>query len=187
MGIKVNFVITSWQGSLDAVTNGEADFQSGMVPTDERKKLFDFADKETINTEEFLYVRRDLDISIPSQLGKIPVWTDGGISETLLKERFDGLNLLNADGYEVINEQIKNKTMDAFVMDDSIAAYNLAKFDATARYKKIYSVYRQPLYAAVAKGNSEMLKLVNEGNSKISAEEFNEIYNRYVATKIQYP
>ncbi|PLX71306.1 MAG: hypothetical protein C0602_01485 [Denitrovibrio sp.] len=187
MGIEVQFYITTWSDSLDAIRRGDADFHSGMVPSIERKLVFDFANQQTVMTEEYLFVRKDLGAKNPSDLNKIPIWTDGGISEKLLKERFKGLTLISADDYSVINEQIKNKTMTAFVMDEDIAAYNLAKLDAAGRYKKVYSVYKQPLFAAVAKGNDKMLKLIDEGHAKISQQEFSNIYKKYIASKVQYP
>jgi len=187
LGVEVVFKTSTWQGSLDAVQNGEADFHSGMVSSDERKEIFDFASTPTVDTEEFIYVRSDLNISVPSKLDNIPVWTDGGISETILKEKFPELVLLNANGYSKIDEMIRNKTVGAFVMDQSIAVYTLAKLDATGRYKKIYSVFKQPLYAAVKKGNSEILDLINDGHNMINTDEIEEINDQYIATRVQSP
>jgi len=187
MGIKVEFYISSWQGSLDAVANGDADIHSGMVPSDERKKIFDYADKETINTEEFLFVSRDMDVSSPEQLKNIPIWTDGGISASILKEKFKDIILINAGDYGIINEQIKNKAVSAFVMDENIAAYNLAKLDATGRFKRVYSVFKQPLVSGVKKGNIDLINLVNEGNALISNEEKLDISKKYIATRVESP
>lgn len=152
LGIEVEFKLRNWQASLDAVLYGHADFHSGMVQSEERKKIFDFASKPMVTTEEFIFVRTDLDVSVPSQLGKIPVWTDGGISKGILQDKFPDMVLLDADGYETINKMIEKRSADAFVMDFDIAAFSLAKLNASGKYKKkIYSVFKQPLYTGVKK------------------------------------
>jgi signal transduction histidine kinase len=186
-GIEIEFKTSTWQKSIENVINGHADIHAGMAINKERSEIFTFAKIPSLTTQENLYVREGLNISKVEDIGGLPVWTDGGISESILQETYPGLHTMTFRSYEDLFKQLQKGTIDAFVADVDITAYNLIKRDMFGTFKNIYTVFDSTLHAAVTKDHAKLITIIDKGHEQISHQEREAIKNKYTTTKNEIP
>ncbi|MBL8079275.1 MAG: transporter substrate-binding domain-containing protein [Anaerolineales bacterium] len=183
--IKVEITGLAWDQALQGMRNGEFDVIDTLFYTKERDEIYDFTEP---------YADIDVRIFFPENVSgfastedlhgfRVAVKTGDANADYLLRH---GVNKLNYyDSYEEIVQAASQRKEAIFVIDGPPALYFLYKYDVLDRFKYSEPLYGGQFHRAVAKGNTALLDLVNQGFSDISAQEYQVIDNRWFGK--QYP
>jgi PAS domain S-box-containing protein/putative nucleotidyltransferase with HDIG domain len=169
MGVQLEFHLTSWSEAKQNLLDGKVDVIGGMAYSSDRTELYDFS---TPHTELYfdLFTRRNSKIKDINDIdGKQIIIQSGGVMEDYLKNiNFDGkiirvatpleaLQLLASGKYD---GALLNKMQGYYIINQ----YHLKNLRSTGEY------IDQRAYAfAVAKGNTELLRELNQALATVNA------------------
>lgn len=150
----------------------------------EREEIYDFSIPfYEINT--YLYFNKNIFgvKSINDLKGfDIGVVKDDYAHDYLVNNQFAG-NLKTYKSTENLVIAAINDEIDVFITDGPTANYYLKKHNGTIVFNRMEKeLFRNRVYAAVTKGNTEMIKLINNGLSKISKDEIENILENWGGT-----
>lgn len=83
------------------------------------------------------------------------------------------------NSYEEILKAAKNGKIKVFSVDEPCAHYYLIKMNLEDAFKQAFTMYTGQFHRAVRKGQSEMLKLIEDGFSSITPAEYRTIERRW--------
>ncbi len=164
-GFEVKFVDMSFDSLIPALRAGQIDIAiAGMTITDERKQVVDFSIPYW-TADQSIVVRADSDLSITVLFGKYKIGVQTGTTgdlwcsdELVAKNILPEKNLKRYDTFILALSDLLNKNIDAIVLDSPVAN----RFAATKPVKVIGVIVTGEQYGiAVKKGNSELLKAIN--------------------------
>jgi len=185
MGFTVEWKNTAWDGIFAGLESGDYDaIMSSVTITDERKQKYDFSDPY-INAGQAVVVRAD-ETAIQSYKdlsGKV-VGAQIGTTGAFAVEKIEGAKLKEYDTIDLALMDLVNKNIDAVVVDTPVAAdYALASETFKGKLKIVGEPFTEEYYGlCVRKGETELLKLFNEGLKKVKASgEYDKIYKKWIA------
>lgn len=184
-GIKVEITGLPWEEALVRMKNGEFDVIDTIFYTEDRAKIFDFTKP---------YANIDVRIFFPNNVSgfatatdlqgfRVAVKTGDANAEYLLQQGVS--NLVYYNSYEEIIQAVSKRKESIFVIDGPPALYFLHKYNIQNDFNYSDPLYGGMFHRAVLKGNTAMLKLVNDGFSEISTNEYNDIDTHWFGS--QYP
>ncbi len=170
---EVEFQNTAWDGIFAGLGTDEYDAViSSVTITDERKKTMDFSDSY-INAGQVLIVRKDTSgVSKLSDLKGKSVGAQIGTTGAMEVQSADGVELRTYDELGLAIEDLANGRIAGVVADTPIAADYALQND---EYKTVLQIVGEPFTdefygIAVKKGNSDLLKKINEGLKKVKSD-----------------
>ena len=184
MGFEVEFKNTAWDGIFAGLEGGEYDaILSSVTITDERKQKYDFSDPY-INAGQAVVVRADetrikSDKDLPGKVVGAQIGTTGAFAV----EKIQGATLKEYDTIDLALLDLVNGNIDAVVVDTPVAAdYALASETFKGKLKIVGEPFTEEYYGLVVrKGETELLKLFNEGLKKVRASgKYDEIYAKWI-------
>ncbi len=185
-GFEVEFKSMEFASLIPALEAGNADIiAAGMNAEDEeRREKVDFTDtyydsglvvmvrndETRIDGEDSL----DSTMSVASQTG-----TTGADEATSLEEGGKIKKAVILDGFDTCIMQLKNKDVDAIIIDKPVAENYMTKHEGD--FKLVGEVLNAESYGmAVKKGNTELLEKLNQGLKDIvESGEFKEICEKW--------
>ncbi len=181
-GIPVTFKLAGWKEGLEKVQRGEYDIHGSLYKTPERLEFLDFAE-ETFPVESMLFVKKESSIHSLEDVGTRTIGAlDKGSSRELILKRIPAANLKYYPSIQAEIEALVKGDVDAIVVDSHVFRYIVGRMGAGHDVEGREVVYNNHLFAGVAKGNQELLDLVNWGMEKVSMKEREDIMQRwYVA------
>ena len=185
-GIPVEFELMQWSAALAAVRSGTADVVGALFKTEERQQHFDFtAPFYSIATTIFFHEQIQ-GIRGISDLRGFPIGiVKGDSAEALFKARYPQALLIHYPSAEALVEAAVRAEIKVFVADAPVARFYLAKHDREDVFREAQRpVVANPLHAAVPKGNKDVLTMVEEGFSRISQDEINDIVAAWTGNKV---
>ncbi|VWX58273.1 glutamate and aspartate transporter subunit; periplasmic-binding component of ABC superfamily [Burkholderiales bacterium 8X] len=166
--LTINYVPVTSQNRIPLVQNGTVDLECGSTTNNAtRQKDVDFANTTYVEVVR-IAVRNDSGIKDLKDLnGKTVATTTGTTSvQTLRKnERAQGIDFKEVLGKDHADSflLLESGRADAFVMDGSILAANIAKSKKPTDFKIVGpELSVEPIACMVRKGDVEFRKLVNE-------------------------
>lgn len=185
-GINVTLQAMNWDDAKTTMSLGKADVIDTIFYTEERAKSYDFtkayADIEVpiffnanlsgINNAQSI---RDFSIGVKKGDAAIDVLKSQGVQY-----------FIYYDNYEQIIEAAKADKLVVFCMDKPPALYFLYKAGILDKFKVTDSLYVGAFHRAVKKGDTALLAVVEEGFSKISQMELDQIDAKWYGTSLQY-
>jgi len=178
-GIPVHFMLTVWEKTLPMVTNGEADVHGGLVRTEEREQQLDYS-QPLFDIESVLIVKPDL----KGDVGDIvKAWTVGAVKEAhsaqLVLDRFPNVQLKEYITPQALLEAFaKGEVQGAVVYLPTFHLKNNQRAKPV-KYRVAAKLNTMQIHAAVSKGNTELLDLINDGLTQISPEEMDYLKDRW--------
>ncbi|AHV95585.1 glutamate ABC transporter substrate-binding protein [Paenibacillus sabinae] len=169
---------------IPMLNNGEIDMVvATMTITEERKKEVDFSDVY-FQAGQSLLVKKGSPITGLESLTKdsTVLGSKGSTSVKNIKEKVPGINVLEFDNYQDAFTALKTGKGDALTTDDSIL-YGMAAQDSN--YEVVGKPFTdEPYGIAVQKGNSEVVKAINETLAELkSSGEYDKIYEKWIGKK----
>ena len=173
-GIKVNFVAASWSQTLESIRDGKVDAHAGLFFSEERKTYLDFGTPIS-DTDTHVFFHKG--ISFPKALSELKAYKiavlKGDYVEGWLKERLGASSLVSYSNYPSIIAALNTGEIKLFAADTATGLFHLGRAGLLAKYKhqKLKPLYNNKFFTGVKKGNQELLDLINQGMSQISADE----------------
>jgi PAS domain S-box-containing protein len=167
---EIRIELMDWNLAQEKVLRGEADGLLGLSISDERRRLFDFA--EPTFTREFgLVVRRgEMTIHDASDLGGRNVGvTAGGFPRKFLEAQ-QSVNLILVHNYQEGFDRLAAGTIDALAADLWVAAYLIEKGGIRGVIIVGKPFATAPGAIAVKKGNLGLLNEINRAIHALSAD-----------------
>lgn len=171
-GIRVEITTLDWGEALQRMAAGEFDVIDTIFFNPERAKLYDFG-KPYTDIDVPVYFRNNIS-------GIEAVDTLRGFTMAV-KTGDNAINYLNENGidqlieypsYEAIIQAAKNQEIVVFMVDQPPAEYFLAKYDIYNQFHASPPFYTGQFHRAVKKGNTELLKVVEQGFGLITPSEY---------------
>lgn len=172
-GVSVQFVGAFNREAQQLVKEGQADVLAGLFSNARREAFLEFS-QPVLNATYYTYVRDSLRgiHDMEGLKGHSIGVTSGSFHESYLRSRYPDLVLKLYPGYEELFAAIAEKKVDAIVTQPVYLQY---RYSLPGRYVALRPLqpplYKQTYRAAVKKGRKELLKVVNQGLTRISADE----------------
>ncbi len=169
-GFEVEFQNTAWDGIFAGLAANKYDAVcSSVTITDERKKTMDFS-IPYVSIGQTIVVKKELNgLEELSQFKGKKVGAQIGTTGAIEISKYKEITLKTYDEIGLAIEDLAKGRIDAVVCDNPIAA-NYALLNP--KYKEVLKIVGKPFTTeeygvAVAKGNKEVLDLINAGISKV--------------------
>ena len=183
-GITVDIHAIDWGKALSGMKAGEFDVIDTVFETEERSLWLDFS-RPYADIEVPIFFDKDISgITDAASLKGFPVATKTGDAaiELLTRNGVDNLILFNS--YEAVILAAKEHRVSVFVIDAPPAHYFLYKFGISDRFKQSAPLNIGQFHQAVKKGNLGLLKIIEDGFRKISADEMKHIETRWYGSAV---
>lgn len=186
LGKELKIEDMDFDALVPALMSGKIDFAvSGMTITDERKKNVDFS-KPYYEAAQMVLIRKDdnsfSDITTKEKLGaEKKLGAQLGTTGSLVAMEIAGKNPVSElKSYELVVMELKNKKIDAIVIDREPAKAFMSKNDDIIELPMDFDA--EFYGVAIKKGNTNLLNSVNEtiDNLVASGE-----YDQYIKDYIQ--
>ncbi|MFV9510531.1 basic amino acid ABC transporter substrate-binding protein [Tepidibacillus sp. LV47] len=185
-GFKVDIQHVGWQPMLNAIDNGKGDIAiAGITIDEERKQKYDFTEPYFDATQYILVPENSNVKSLDDLQGQNIGFQSGTTGEKAVQKIF-GKDYKGAKGYEdlpaAVNDLLTGRIV-AIVGDNAVVGEFVKKYpDKKLKVVKDDRFEVEHYGIMVKKGNTELLKQLNEGLKKIKENgKYQEIKNKYFA------
>ena len=186
-GIMAEIQAMDWNEALRRMRAGEFDVIDTIFFSRERAEQFDFS-KPYVKIDVPVYFHKDISgiIDTDTLKGFIVAVKAGDAAVDFLKKK-GVVNLQQFNSYEAIIKAAKDRKIAVFVMDKPAAEYYLFKMNIHDNFRHSEPLYTGEFHRAVRRGNTALLNRVEEGFSKISADEYRTIDKKWRGAGIIVP
>lgn len=183
-GFKIEIVSLGFDGLIPALQSGNIDAAiSAMTITEKRKKAVDFSDPY-FNSGLIIAVRADdnriktLD-DLKGKVIAVQIGTTGALKADEVKKADPTTKIKTFNTIDLAFAELANKGCDAVINDMPVTADYIKK--GHPEIKMVGELLSGEQYGIpVKKGNTEMLKMINEGLKKVKESgEYDRIYKKY--------
>ena len=174
-GIRVEISAMEWDKAVAGMKMGDYDVIDTLFKTDERSAWLDFT-KPHATIEVPIFFDKDIGgiTDVASLKGFVVADKHEDAMIEILKQ--GGVdNLLLFDSFETLIQAAKEHKVNIFVMGRPPALYFLNKYGIADRFRQSVPLHVNHFYRAVAKGNLEMLQLVEGGFDRITPADLKKI------------
>ncbi len=186
-GIHANIMGMDWGKAYNYMIEGKADVLETVFYNEERSKIFEFTSPYAkIDVPVFFHKT----LSGITDLRTIRGFTIGvkrGDACIDLFKQYGIATLKEYDNYEAIIKAAANGDVRVFCIDKPPALYYLYKDNLENEFHYSFTLYSGEFHRAVKKGQTELLKIINDGFSKISDDEKESIEKKWLGTMIPPP
>ena len=183
-GIAVDIHAMDWGKAISGMKAGEFDVIDTTFKTEERSGWLDFS-RPYADIEVPIFFDKDISgITDAVSLKGFPVATKTGDAaiDLLMSNGVDNLMLFKS--YEEVILAAKEHKISVFVVDAPPAHYFLYKYGIHDRFKQSAPLNVGKFHRAVKKGNSVLLKVVEDGFEQFSTDELNKIETKWLGSKL---
>lgn len=174
--IYVEFKLGSWQESLDMVRNGEADIHGGLFYSKERDLYLDYG-STIMELSTDIYIQNSLSKSAarrePTGVVK------GGFEEHYMRTEHPQRLLKLFPQNKAMIEAAANGEIMVFVADQPTGFHYMNQLGINNEFSSVETLYTMPMRWAVQNGDSESLRLVNNGWANVEEAMLNHIYGKW--------
>ena len=187
-GVKVDFRLMQWDTVLDAVRGAQVDAVGGIFSTPERQRLLSFASPYVSMTTSVFFQKKISGIRGLEDLQGFTVGVVSGDSgEELVRTRTPTVHLAKYRDAAALVEAAVRGEVKVFVVDSEIGRYYLARYDQEGMiHETLRPIADNQMSAAVRKGNTALLSVINEGFQRITPEEIAQIKANWSGKKHQF-
>ncbi|MBL4832003.1 MAG: sensor domain-containing diguanylate cyclase [Aliivibrio sp.] len=194
-GREIEFILTDWNESIDLLKRGEADVHAGMLWSEKREAMFDFADTFTSITTHLYFDNHIADNSVESYLfgdeGGALGLVYGGYEQDFIENNYPKVKLALFSNNEEMLEAALNHKIEAFVADLQVANFYLQTSSIKSRkgnsFVPVRYLYTGNVRPAVLAGNTALLSSVIKEFQPIIFSDRDRILNRWINFETVYP
>ena len=170
-GIKVEITGMDWASAIREMESGHYDVIDTLFRTEAREKIYEFSEPyETIEVP--IYFNNDISGIVNAKSLKgftVAVKSNDAAIEFLVEQGVT--NFLEFDSYEDIIKAAKNREVVIFVVDKPPADYFLYLYGIDQEFNQTNPLYDGQFHRGVLKGNTALLKTIEDGFDQISEAE----------------
>ena len=181
-GKTIEFRMSEWADTLEALKNGSADFHSGLYRTEDRSIWMDFSQPiYEVRSNLFYHVNRG-EISGLNELDGQKVGAlRGSYWSTYLRENWPNVEVVDLETSEAIIIAAGEGRIDAFLDEVPTTLTLLNRFGRLGEFKYLKEpLYSKEIFAGVRKDDPELLAEIDAGLSAITNEEKFEIESSWI-------
>ena len=177
--IKIKFIEASWKDTLQMIQDGRADIHAGIYYTKERDKFLDYSKKPLYSNKSYFFYDKNIpNITSIKDLKPYVIGIGNGYPRKYMKEYYPDFFIKAYKNSDQLSEALINNKVKVILSSMPTFVYHLSKnYIKIKQYKFSDSTltYAKNYYGAVKKGNSKLLKLIDDGFKKISNKELKSI------------
>ncbi len=181
-GQKIEFRITEWNETLTGLKNGEADIHSGLFRSKERETWLDFSQPfYEAESAVFCSVKNSQINEIKDLSGKKVGAVIGTHQADYLREKYPDINVILLNNNNEIFSAMAKEEITALIEEIIPMRMMTIQMGMQGDFKYLKdTVYSQNIFAAVCKGNTKLLSIIDKGLNQISNKEILEIESRWI-------
>ncbi|WP_412509977.1 diguanylate cyclase domain-containing protein [Shewanella indica] len=187
--VKIRFILTDWQHSLDLVRSGQADIHAGLLWSQEREHYLDYA-QGLLGIESQLFFNQALLGTEPGRYldsgGEVGV-VSGGYEEAFVRREFPNTSLIVYASNEQMLKSAVAGRLKAFVADLQVANFYLYTSQEPTLFVPVRHLYSAQIRSAVKEGNITLQEEIRQGLARIPDAEYQRILNRWMYVETVYP
>lgn len=182
-GLQLKFVNTPWEGLFSQLESGDRDILiSAITITEERKKVMDFSDPY-FEAAQLIAVPMKSKVAKMEDLKTLKIGVQTGTTGDEIASNLVGKsnpNVKRFEGTPLAIKELENGGVDAVVADNGVIN-NFQKNNSSAFKVVSDASFKKEYYGiGVKKGNTELLKKINDGLAAIKADgTYDKIYQSY--------
>ena len=183
-GIEIDFKPGNWDETLLMVIEGETEAHAGLFYSDRRAPHFDYG-RYLTTTETHYFIKKGLPPI--ENVRDLAAYKVGVLAfdfvEGFLEERLPKDTVVAYESYDTMMAELQEGRLQVFAADTPTGIYHLQKagLGFSFEYPKDRPLYTTDWLTAVAKGNNDLIQIINQGMVLITKDERQEIENRWVA------
>ena len=178
-GVSVEIQAMDWADALECMKDGEFDVLDSAFYSDERDAWLDFSEPYVTIQVPIFYSTEISGITGASSLRGFTVAVKAGDNSIPVLQRYGVYEILEYSNYEAIIEAAQKGTVRVFVMDEPPALYYLYEKNIANEFARTGSLYSGQFHRAVKEGDLATLHAVEEGFSKITPAEYQQISDKW--------
>jgi len=162
LGVTLEIIDMDFDGLVDALSSGKGDFiAAGMTNTEERAKKVDFS-IEYVRNGLLIVVPADSDIKSPDDLAGLRIAVqEGTTSDTYVTDEIADAEVMRYKDAITAGNTVSDGKADACVLDIKPAEGVVA--NSNGKLKLLPELLtEESMSMAICKGNSELVKIINE-------------------------
>ncbi|ABV36838.1 GGDEF domain protein [Shewanella sediminis HAW-EB3] len=186
--IKIIFLLTDWNESVQLVRSGKADVHAGLLWSDTRESFFDYLDG-VVEIETQLFFSADYlgtDVAQFLQSGELGV-VMGGYEESYIREKYPNVKLISYTNNEVMLNSAFSGELNAFVADFQVANFYLYTSSEPSSFSPVKHLYSAQIRPAVKEGAHRLRIELETGMSNISKVDLQRIQRKWLHVETVYP
>lgn len=180
---KVEFVSSSWDGTLEALQNKTVHVHSGLFKNKERTKYLTYLNP-IYNTKSNIYINKKnhkLISSVNDLEGKTIGIIKDSYYESYLKKKYPKIKIKTYVRYKALNNAINNHEVDSFIDDNLVIWMNTIRYFNYNKVTKISDFeLNRSLFAAVIKDDEYLKDFIITGMKLITDNDIQEIEERWI-------
>ncbi len=179
---EIEFRITTWDETIQALKDGTADIHSGLFRTEERRRWLAFSQPVYQTSSNLFYhaSRKNVE-GVKDFTGQKVGVLRGGYADSFLKENWPDIDRVQFDTSEsAVHAAVVGKI--AGFLDETPSILNLfTRLGLPGEFHYLREpLYSKKVFAAVRKDHQELLKIVDSGLQAVSSEELAHIESRWI-------
>ena len=183
-GIEIDFRPGLWDETLRMVIEGQAEAHAGLFYSEHRAPYLEYGSYLT-TTETHFFIKKGL--PPVENVADLAAYRVGVLAfdyvERFLEERLPTGTVIVFESYDMIMDALRNGQLHVFAADTATGIYHLQKagLGYSFEYPKDSPLYETDWLAATAKGDKDLIQIINQGLAMITKAERREIESRWIA------
>jgi diguanylate cyclase (GGDEF)-like protein len=182
-GTIIEFQAASWTETLRLVGDGAVDAHAGLFFSDERAEYLEYGGALTKTETHYFYDKNLPPIEDLKALAAYKVGVlDGDFVESFLRERLPAGAVVEFQSYEAIMKALSDGKLQVFAADTPTGITHLQRSDLgfAYTYPAGKALYQNKWLVAAAKGNTQLIKVIDDGMALITETERREISRKWI-------
>jgi len=182
IGRKIEFRLSNWNETLQALRNGDADIHAGLFRSKKRLAWMDFSQPYYELPSIIFYHTRLGDLSKVEELSGFKIGAvKGSFHDQYLRENLPAVEVVTFPGAEAMIMAAMGNQIDAFLGEALSSFTFLDRLGGRGSFRQLgKSLFTKKMRASVKKDNSALLALVDSGFNAISNQELAEIEKSWI-------
>jgi len=186
-GIRVELTGMDWADAQRRMEAGEFDVIDTIFHNEKRELIYDFT-KPYARIDVPLYFHADISgIRGPADVMGFQVGAKAGGNVLSFLNKQGVTNIAEYPSYENIIEAAAAGKLKVFTVDKPPALYFMHKLGISSQFRETVPMYSGEFHRAVAKGNRELLALLEKGFDQITPAEYAAIDRVWLGSPIGSP
>jgi two-component system, cell cycle sensor histidine kinase and response regulator CckA len=188
-GVEVELRPMDWSKTIPALRNGEVDAVDGVTPTPNRAKHLDFSSAYSTHSTYIFFHKNIGSIQGLKDLAGFPVGViERSSDEEFLRREGPGLRLVPFVNFEDMALAAVNGGLGVFIATEPSMSYFFAKTGRRIDFLRADTpLLTNGVHAAVRKGDTKLLTLINRGFASITPAERRRIEKAWAGVELTAP
>ncbi|NTS77247.1 sensor domain-containing diguanylate cyclase [Catenovulum sp. SM1970] len=189
--VDIEFYLTDWHESLQAVKVGKADVHAGLVYSEPRDQFLDFGSAIMALETEIYLSKHAVTVNVSQALlgenkAEVGVVRDS-FEAYKMNKIYPNAKIKSFDNNELMFQAVTQKQIELFVADSLVANFYLSLTENRDYYFPVQHLYDQDIRIAVSDNSHHSIELISERFDQISDAERERIHYRWSQVETVYP